>query len=144
MNPAVEIDFVVTDCLQALPLYERVFGAERIEATNLAKGQNEAVFTIFGTRFHMLDENPEFQMFAPKEGVPQSLWVNVVVPDIKATYELALEGGCTEIQPVTEMPEMGASNAMFVDPFGYMWMLHQIDREVSFEDRMQAMGHETE
>ncbi|MDI9422462.1 MAG: VOC family protein, partial [Bacillota bacterium] len=25
----------------------------------------------------------------------------------------------------------------FVDPFGYVWMLHQVHKEVSFEERMK-------
>lgn len=131
----VEIDFVVTNSRAALKLYENIFEVERVEVTDFPTGQNEAVFTIYGTRFHLLDENPEYQLFAPKAGVPMSVWFNVVVPDIQKTYEKALSAGCTDIQPVTEMPEMGAANAMFSDPFGYTWLLHQIYREVSFEER---------
>ncbi|MGV8082853.1 MAG: hypothetical protein AB2L09_04350 [Coriobacteriia bacterium] len=36
---------------------------------------------------------------------------------------------------LNEMPEMGASNAVLSDPFGYVWMLHQLHRVVSFEER---------
>lgn len=107
--------------------------------TDYPKGTNEAVFTIYDTRFHMLDENPEYQLIAPKPGQPQSVWFNVLVPDIQAVYDKAMAAGCAEIQPVTEMPEMGAANAMFSDTFGYVWMLHQIHREVSFEERCKAM-----
>ena len=135
----VEIDMVVTDSLKALELYEKIFEVKRIEVTNYPKGTNEAVFTIYDTRFHMLDENPEYQLIAPKPGQPQSVWYNVLVPDIQAVYDKAMAAGCAEIQPVTEMPEMGAANAMFADAFGYVWMLHQIYREVSFEERCKAM-----
>lgn len=48
--------------------------------------------------------------------------------------------GCTEIQPPTVMEEMCLTNAMFLDPFGYIWMLHQIHREVNFEERCKIMG----
>ena len=48
-----------------------------------------------------------------------------------------MDAGCSEIQPVTEMADYGLSNAMFMDPFGYIWMLHQIHREVSFEERVK-------
>lgn len=47
----VEFDFVVKDSLQALALYESIFEVERLEVTDLPVGQNEAVFTIYGTRF---------------------------------------------------------------------------------------------
>ncbi|NZA39060.1 VOC family protein [Eubacterium callanderi] len=135
----VEIDMVVTDSLKALELYEKIFEVKRIEVTDYPKGTNEAVFTIYDTRFHMLDENPEYQLIAPKPGQPQSVWYNVLVPDIQAVYDKAIAAGCAEIQPVIEMPEMGAANAMFADAFGYVWMLHQIYREVSFEERCKAM-----
>ena len=134
---SVEIDFVVTDSLAALALYEKIFEVQRVEVTSFPKGQNEAVFTVYGVRFHMLDENPEFQLVAPKPGMPQSMWLNVLVPDIKQVHQKALDAGCTEVQPVTEMADFGVSNALFLDPFGYVWMLHQIHRVVSFEDRVK-------
>ena len=133
----VEIDFVVTDSLAALALYEKIFKVERVEVTSFPKGQNEAVFTIYGVRFHMLDENPEFQLIAPKPDAPQSMWINVLVPDIHEVHKNAMDAGCAEVQPVTEMSDYGVSNSVFTDPFGYAWMLHQIHREVSFEDRVK-------
>ncbi|WP_237266891.1 hypothetical protein [Thermoclostridium stercorarium] len=38
---------------------------------------------------------------------------------------------------MTEMPDYGVSNAIFVDVFGYQWMLHQIHKEVSYEERIR-------
>lgn len=139
MITGVEIDMIVTDSLKALELYEGIFDVQRVEVTGYARGRNEAVFTIYGTRFHMLDENPEYQMVAPKPEDPKPMWVNLLVADIRDTYRKAMEAGCTAIQPVTEMEQMGGINAMFADPFGYLWMLHQIVREVSFEERCRIL-----
>lgn len=136
----VEIDMVVTDSLEALSLYESIFEVKRIEVTHFEKGRNEAVFSVYDTRFHLLDENSEFGLCAPKPDVPRSVWFNITVPDIEEVYALAMRAGCTEIQAVTAMPDFGISNAMFTDPFGYVWMLHQVHREVSFEERMRLMG----
>lgn len=133
----VEIDMVVTNSIKALELYEKIFEIERIEVTSFEKGLNEAIFTLYGARFHLLDENHEYQMIAPKEGETKSMWVNVLVPDIKETYSKAIAAGCTEVQPVTELTDFGVSNAVFSDAFGYIWMLHQIHREVSFEERIR-------
>lgn len=133
----VEIDLVVRDSLAALELYEKIFDVERVEVTNFPAGQNEAVFTIYGVRFHLLDANPEFGMVAPGEEGIQSVWFNVLVPDINATFAKAMAAGCREVQPVTELPEYGVSNASFFDPFGFHWLLHQIHREVSFEERIK-------
>jgi PhnB protein len=133
----VEIDLVVTDSLKALELYEKVFTIERVEVSNLPKGENEAIFTLYGVRFHMLDENPKFALIAPKPDDPKTIWFNITVPDIKETYSKAISQGCTEVQAVTELPDHGVSNAIFSDPFGYIWMLHQIHKVVSHEDRIR-------
>ena len=131
----VEIDMVVVDSLKALDLYEKIFEIERIEVTDFPKGQNEVVFSLYGVRFHMLDENPQFEMIAPKPGDPKPIWFNIMVTDIAETYAKAMEAGCTEVQGVTELQDYGVSNAIFSDPFGYLWMLHQVHKEVSFEER---------
>lgn len=131
----VEIDMVVTDSLKALALYETVFDLQRVEVTKFPKGKNEVIFTLYGVRFHMLDENPTFGLKAPTLDKPQSIWFNIIVPDIKCTFLKAINAGCTEFQPVTELPGYGVSNAIFSDTFGYQWMLHQVHKEVSFEER---------
>ncbi len=133
----VEIDMVTTDCLKALELYEKIFDIKRVEVTNFPKGQNEVVFTLYDVRFHMLDENPNFGLNAPGPDGNKSVWFNIMVPDIKGTFSKAITAGCTEIQPVTELPDFGVSNAIFRDSFGYVWMLHQMHKVMSFEERMR-------
>ena len=83
MTVGVEIDFVVPDSREALELYERIFEVERSEVTDLERGQNEAVFSVYGARFHLLDENPEFGLIPPGKDAPQTMWMNVMVPDIR-------------------------------------------------------------
>ncbi|MFA6655278.1 MAG: VOC family protein [Bacillota bacterium] len=133
----VEIDMVVEDSLSALELYEKIFDVERVEVTTFPKGQNEAVFTLYGVRFHMLDENPDFGLKSPDPDVPNTIWFNVFVSNIDETFSKAIDAGCTEIQAITHLPEYGVSNAIFKDVFGYIWMLHQIHKEVSFQERTQ-------
>ncbi|WP_249872506.1 VOC family protein [Oceanobacillus saliphilus] len=133
----VEIDMVVTDSLKALELYEKVFNIERVEVSDLPRGENEVIFSLYGVRFHMLDENPEFELRAPSPDTPTTIWFNILVPDIKDTYSKAMSSGCTEVQPVTELPDYGVTNAIFVDSYGYQWMLHQVHREVSHEERIR-------
>jgi len=133
----VEIDMIVKDSLKALELYEKIFEIERVEVTNFPKGENEVVFTLYGVRFHMLDENPKFGLIAPIPDKPNTIWFNILVPDIKETFSKAINAGCTVVQPITEIPEYGVSNAIFNDSFGYQWMLHQVHKEVSFEERIR-------
>jgi len=142
MIKGTEIDFVVKNSLQALDLYKEIFDIEVVEATNYSEGLNEAVFNLYGTRFHMLDANPEYQLNAPDPEHPNTIWFNVTVEDIEKTHQAALDKGCTEIQGVTKMMENSISNSLFVDPFGYMWMLHQVYKELSFEERIQIIEDE--
>ncbi len=133
----VEFDFVVKNVLEALELYEKIFPIERVEVSNLQVGLNEVVFNLYGTRFHMLDANPEYGLVPPSANNPQSFWFNIFVPDIKDTFHKAIENGCTIVQDITEVPSFGMTYAIINDPFGYVWMLHQFHRVVSHEERMK-------
>lgn len=137
-----EIDFVVKNSLKALELYKEVFDIEVVEATDYPEGMNEAVFTLYGTRFHMLDANPEYGLKAPDPEHPNTIWFNIAVEDIEKTHKAALENGCTEIQGITNMMDDAVSNSIFVDPFGYMWMLHKIHKNLSFEERIKIIEEE--
>ncbi|WP_096200307.1 VOC family protein [Bacillus sp. FJAT-45350] len=140
----VELNMVVKDSLKALELYENIFDIERVEVSNFPRGENEVVFTLYNVHFHMLDENPKFHLIAPKPDDPKTSWFNVTVPDIKETYAKAMNLGCTEVQPVTEIHDYGVSNAIFMDTFGYIWMLHQVHKEVSHEERIQLWEEKRE
>lgn len=137
-----EINMVVIDSIEALELYESIFEVHRIEVTSLSQGENEAIFSIYGVRFHLLDQNESFGLIAPTQGTAQSIWFNILVPDIKKTYQKALDAGCTEIQPITNLPDYGISNAMFTDPFGYIWLLHEIHEEITYDERMEIWEKE--
>ncbi|MDR1469629.1 MAG: VOC family protein [Spirochaetaceae bacterium] len=139
----VEVDMVVSDSRAALALYEKIFETKRIEVTSFGQGFNEAVFSIYGTRFHLLDENSQYQLAAPKPGDPKPMWVNVIVPDIKAVFGKALAAGCTETQSITEMPGFDVVNATFSDPFGYSWMLHEHKHKAAFGERNDIFEKDT-
>lgn len=131
----IELDIIVPDSIEALKLYEEIFELKIVEATDFDRGQNEVIFDLYGLTIHMLDENPEFGLTAPIEGQMLPMWINVTVPDIEETFSKAIEAGCAEVQPITEMADFGVSNAVLMDPFGYQWMLHQVHKKVSFEER---------
>ena len=132
---SIELDMVVPDSLEALELYEKIFDIEPIEVTDFDKGQNEVIFNLYGLNIHLLDESPEIGLNAPTDNSLLPMWINVTVPDIKETFSRAMDEGCTDLQPITEIADFGVSNATFVDPYGYQWMLHQVHREVTFEER---------
>lgn len=144
MITGVELDFVVIDSLKAVEEYQAIFGdaLEVIEKTSFNVGMNEVVFNLYGVRFHLLDENHEYELFAPTEDNPNTLWFNISVADIEDTFKKAIDNHATVVQEITRMDEMGISNAMFLDSSNYIWMLNQIHREVSFEEREQFFKDE--
>ena len=123
MHKGTEIDFVLNDSLKALELYQTIFDEiQLIEATDYPRGNNE---------------NTSLGLTAPTAEHPNTIWFNIIVSDIEDTHNKALRNGCVEIQEMTEMMDFGVTNSMFRDPFGYLWMLHQVHREVIFEERKQ-------
>lgn len=121
---AVEFDFIVNDVKQTKAVYQAIFGLEVIEETNFPVGSNELIFHLAGTRFHLLDANPDYDMQAPTPGEEFPFWFNVSSEDIKAQWEKALAAGCQEMLAPTESSVSGSVTAMFRDPDGYVWMLH--------------------
>ncbi|MCL2115205.1 MAG: hypothetical protein FWH29_03170 [Methanobrevibacter sp.] len=139
MKTGVEIDMIVKDSLSAFKLYEKVFNAKIIEATSYEKGLNEVIFSMLDARFHMLDENKEYGLYAPSKDKPNSMWCNLLVEDIEDIFNKSKKEGFTIIQPLTELKEFGVINAIVSDPYGYHWMLHQIVEEVSFQKRQKII-----
>jgi len=139
MKTYVEINMIVKDSLDAFKLYEKVFKAEKIEATSYEKGLNEVVFSIFHTRFHLLDENKEYGLYAPTKDKTNTMWCNLLVEDIESIFNKSKKEGFYIIQPLTELEKFGIINAIITDPFDYQWMLHQTVKEVSFKERCKIL-----
>lgn len=135
----VEIDMVVENSLKAFNTYEKVFDAEKIESTDYEKGLNEVIFTIAQNRFHLIDENKEYDLVAPTKDTPTTQWFNIITEDIEETYNKAKEEKFKIIQPITEIKEIGAKNTILTDPYGYQWMIHQITEKVSYEKIKKEM-----
>lgn len=127
---STEIDFIVKDTMVALAFYERVFEVERIEVGDFVVGQNSVIISIHGVHFQMLAPTPD--SYIP-------IWFNITVTDIVETLQKAVDAGAVVIQAVQHMPKMGIKNAMFKDPFGYMWLLHQVLEVVDYETRAQLL-----
>ncbi len=62
----MEVGMIVKDSLKALELYEKIFEVQRIEVTSFALGINEAVFVMYGGRFHLLDADPKYTIVTVK------------------------------------------------------------------------------
>ena len=95
---------------------------------------------MYGVGFHLLDEDPDRQLFAPKKADSRPMWLKVTVPNIEEVYTRAMDAESIEIQGITLLEALGLRNAVFVDRLGYKWVLHQKSREVSFDERSKTRG----
>ena len=128
MVKAAEICMVVKNSIEAINLYESIFEIKKFEVADKGLGLSEVMFAIYGTPFHLLDENKDHMLIAPQGGDIQSIWMNIAVPDIKGTFQKAMDAGCRQIAPVASIPGTTIQNAVFADNFGYIWMLHQFNQ----------------
>lgn len=134
-----EINIVVKNSLDSLSFYENIFCIERIEVGDFILGQNEVTIKINELYLRLLDENPDFNMLAPQNDTYIPFWFNITVNNIEQTYNQALNLGCTKIQDVNHMPEMGIKNAMFKDPYSYTWLLHEVIEIIDYETRVELL-----
>lgn len=134
-----ELDFIVPNSLEAVTLYQSVFEVTNVEATQYEKGLNEVRFSLHGLKMHILDENPDYEMYAPKKDQLFPIWVNVTVSDINETLKRADTSGFSLLQPLTDIPEFGVKNAVIKDPYGYQWMLHEVYETKTTEELNKAM-----
>lgn len=121
---SVEIDFVVKNSLEAIEKYNKVFEINIIKKTNLDQRLNEVIFEIFGSRFHILDENLEYQIVAPKENENMPVWFNITVENIEEIVKNGEIENFTVISPIKEIFK-NIKNAVLKDPYGYVWIIHQ-------------------
>jgi PhnB protein len=124
----LEISMIVYDVQEALQFYKAVFEINFKEATNLPRGQNRAVFEIYGITVNIIDENHDLQLIGPRKGDPKPVWFKIFVPNIEQTYGKALVANCLEINPIIDVPSQKLKVCMFTDPYGYIWQLQQRTR----------------
>lgn len=129
------LNLVVSNALDAMQYYEAVFGGKRLEVYEFpgTTGYNEANLEVGGVKLRLIDANPEFECYPPKEDEVDSIWLQMMVDDVEETLNKAIDLSGTLIQEVQEF--MGTENGQFKDPFGYTWTVNKVVREVSFQER---------
>jgi PhnB protein len=121
----LEIDMVVEDALGAAEFYKDLFNAKILSKTDLDKNSNEAMVIIAGTEIRILNENKDYNLFAPSKDMNSAMWINLFVDDIESLFKKAIDMDCTSIQPVTKFEEVKVKNAVFSDKYNHVWVLNQ-------------------
>lgn len=135
-----ELILIVENVNIAVDHYTKLFKQTKIiEITSYELGLNEAVINVAGMQLHLMEENPEHGLHTYKGTEPLPFTINVTVDDIELINKVAIELGLEFIMKLTHMEKFGVSNLIFIDNFGYSWMIHQVHEAKSFEERTQAI-----
>lgn len=130
------LNLVVSDSVKACKLYENVFNGESFdifEFPNRPKS-NEASIIIGNFTIRLIDENPEFECFAPTKNESCPIWFEINVEDLDSTYKRAIEYGMIPVQEINN--HMGKRFAEVKDIYGYTWVISQVLQQVTYEERI--------
>jgi PhnB protein len=133
---------IVQGAARAIDFYKRTFGAIDLLRMDGPEGKLiHAEIKIGDSPIMLADEFPEFGFLSPKTlgGTPVSMLV--YVPDVDAAFARALDGGATELRPVSDQ-YYGDRNGTLRDPFGHMWTIATHIEDVApdeLERRHQAI-----
>jgi len=126
---------VVPSSVEALAFYEKAFGAETCSRMPGPDGKStmHAQMRIGDSMVMLTDENPQWQMKAPKTlgGSPASL--HLYVENVDAVFERAVEAGCEVLFPVNDT-FWGDRYGKVADPFGHQWGIATHKEDLSDEE----------
>jgi PhnB protein len=119
---AVVPHIYVDGAAAAVAFYGRAFGARELFRIARPDGRiTHAELSLCGSTIMLGD--PEGPLYAEPRSVGScTAGLHLFVDDNAAVLQRAVEAGCEEIQPPTDM-FYGASSASLRDPFGHVWVL---------------------
>jgi PhnB protein len=133
--------FVVRDAAKAIDFYKEVFGATELMRMTMP-GCTKVAHAELKIRNHVLmlgDENPQMGAFAPQAGTGMPPFsVMIYVPDVDATFKLAVSKGARPLMPPADM-FWGDRFSKFVDPFNHSWGVATHIKDVTPEECAKAM-----
>lgn len=124
---------VVPNCIEAIALYNKVFGAEQRELIKAGDTVVHAEVQIGSSVLMMADENPQWDLKSPATVGGTASSIYHYVEDVDAVTAVALANGFTEMMPVTDM-FWGDRFSQVKDPFGHIWGLSTHIEEVTEEE----------
>lgn len=136
---------VVENAVEAIAVYQKVFGAEVVRMVQLPDGKVMNAQLRIGNSMLMLnDEWPEFGAVGPKKIGGTAVTIHLYVEDTDAYWERALAAGFTVGMPLGNQP-WGDRYGSLYDPYGHCWSVAMQVEQVSTEEflrRAAAMAAE--
>jgi PhnB protein len=129
---------VVRDAGRAAEWYAQALGAEEVGRIEVPGGKLMQVELRFSDATVMLaDEFPELGVLSPLSIGGTATVLHVVVDDVDAVWQRALDAGAEVRQPLGDA-FWGERYGQITDPFGHRWGLAQHVRDVPREEIQRA------
>jgi PhnB protein len=135
---AITPHIVVRDAARAAEWYAGALGAEEAGRIEVPGGKLMQVELRFGDSTVMLaDEFPDLGVLSPLSIGGTATVLHLVVDDVDAVWQRALDAGAEIRQPLGEA-FWGERYGQIVDPFGHRWGLAQHLRDVPPDEIQRA------
>jgi len=113
----------VADAAAAIAFYTKVFGAREIMRMAMPDGKIiHAQIEIGDSAVMLADEHELMQNYSPETLNGTSVSFYLHVPDVDATFDLAIQEGATVVREVEDR-FYGDRVGVLADPFGHIWSL---------------------
>jgi PhnB protein len=146
VTPAVLPHLTVDDGAAAIDFYVKAFNGVELGRVPGPDGKKliHAAVLINGSTVMLNDDFPE--MNDGKSVTPPALGgtpvtIHLVVDDVDARFERAIDAGATVVMPVEDQ-FWGDRYGMLRDPFGHQWSMGQPVREVSPDEIEKAVSQQ--
>lgn len=108
---------------EAIAWYGRALGATEVERYEMPDGKiAHAELDIHGNPLCLADAATDGQFPRPKTYNDVPIILRVMVPDVDATFNRAIEEGA-QVDRAPADQSYGERSAGFIDPFGHVWYL---------------------
>ena len=112
----------VRDALGLVEFYKRAFGATETQRFSTPAGQHIVRFSIAGSEFFAVDENPDAFNLSPATLGGTSVRMNLIVDDPDGVMRAAIAAGAKEVFPMNDQP-YGMRQGRVADPAGHHWLI---------------------
>jgi uncharacterized glyoxalase superfamily protein PhnB len=129
---------VCAGAADAIEFYEKAFGATEMMRLPVPDGKLiHACVSINGSSVMLVDEFPAMGGTSPKtlEGTPVT--IHLIVDDVDAFVERAVEAGAKVVMPVEDQ-FWGDRYGLIEDPFGHRWSVATPKRQMTMEEIREA------
>lgn len=127
------------DAAAAVQFYVDVFGAvERGPRLSAPDGKvMHTELTIGDSQLMLAEEMPDWGNLSPAQLGGTSVRLNVMVEDCDQAHDRAVAHGAKSLM-APEDQFYGHRSARVEDPFGHVWLISQLLREVSHQEMQEA------